>query len=41
MSGVATVEPSAGNQVHGVFRQVCDHDLSALDSAEADLAGPG
>lgn len=32
--GVATVEPFAGNQVHGVLWQVSDHDLAALDSAE-------
>jgi phage replication-related protein YjqB (UPF0714/DUF867 family) len=32
--GVATVEPFAGNQVHGVLWQLSDHDLAALDSAE-------
>lgn len=32
--GVATVEPFAGAQVHGVLWQVSDHDLTALDSAE-------
>jgi phage replication-related protein YjqB (UPF0714/DUF867 family) len=32
--GVATVEPFAGNQVHGVLWQVSDHDLASLDSAE-------
>lgn len=32
--GVATVEPFAGNQVHGVLWQVSDHDLAVLDSAE-------
>lgn len=32
--GVATVEPFAGNQVHGVLWQLSDHDLIALDSAE-------
>jgi len=32
--GVATVEPLAGNQVHGVLWQVSDHDLAALDCAE-------
>jgi phage replication-related protein YjqB (UPF0714/DUF867 family) len=32
--GVATVEPFAGNQVHGVLWQVSDHDLATLDSAE-------
>jgi phage replication-related protein YjqB (UPF0714/DUF867 family) len=32
--GVATVEPTAGNQVHGVLWQLSDHDLAALDSAE-------
>ncbi|MFW3113306.1 phage-related replication protein [Mycobacterium haemophilum DSM 44634] len=32
--GVATVEPFAGNQVHGVLWQVSDHDLAALDRAE-------
>ena len=32
--GVATVEPFAGNQVHGVLWQISDHDLAALDSAE-------
>ena len=32
--GVATVEPFAGNRVHGVLWQVSDDDLAALDSAE-------
>jgi phage replication-related protein YjqB (UPF0714/DUF867 family) len=32
--GVATVEPFAGNQVHGVIWQLSDHDLATLDSAE-------
>src|ERR1700722_12354834 len=32
--GVATVEPLAGAQVHGVLWQVSDHDLAILDSAE-------
>jgi len=32
--GVATIEPFAGNQVHGVLWQVSDHDLAILDSAE-------
>lgn len=32
--GVATVEPFAGNQVHGVLWQLSDHDLASLDSAE-------
>ena len=32
--GVATVDPFAGNQVHGVLWQVSDHDLATLDSAE-------
>ncbi|OBJ50687.1 poly-gamma-glutamate hydrolase family protein [Mycobacterium asiaticum] len=32
--GVATVEPSAGNEVHGVVWQLSDHDLTVLDSAE-------
>jgi phage replication-related protein YjqB (UPF0714/DUF867 family) len=32
--GVATVEPFAGNQVHGVLWQLSDHDLAILDSAE-------
>ena len=32
--GVATVEPFAGNQVHGVLWQVSDDDLATLDSAE-------
>lgn len=32
--GVATVEPFAGNQVHGVLWQVSDSDLATLDSAE-------
>jgi phage replication-related protein YjqB (UPF0714/DUF867 family) len=32
--GVATVEPFAGNRVHGVLWQLSDHDLAALDSAE-------
>ncbi|MGB8389940.1 poly-gamma-glutamate hydrolase family protein [Mycobacterium sp.] len=31
---VATVEPFAGTQVHGVLWQLSDHDLAALDSAE-------
>ena len=32
--GVATVEPFAGNDVHGVLWQLSDHDLATLDSAE-------
>ncbi|OBG76652.1 replication protein, partial [Mycobacterium sp. E3298] len=32
--GVATVEPCAGNQVHGVIWQISDGDLATLDSAE-------
>jgi phage replication-related protein YjqB (UPF0714/DUF867 family) len=32
--GVATVEPFAASQVHGVLWQVSDHDLATLDSAE-------
>jgi phage replication-related protein YjqB (UPF0714/DUF867 family) len=32
--GVATVEPLAGNEVHGVLWQLSDHDLAVLDSAE-------
>jgi phage replication-related protein YjqB (UPF0714/DUF867 family) len=32
--GVATVEPFAGNQVHGVLWQVSDHDLATLDRHE-------
>ena len=32
--GVATVEPFAGNQVHGVLWQVSDDDLATLDSVE-------
>ena len=32
--GVATVEPSAGTQVHGVLWRVSDDDLAALDLAE-------
>lgn len=32
--GVATVEPFAGGQVHGVLWELSDHDLTALDSAE-------
>jgi phage replication-related protein YjqB (UPF0714/DUF867 family) len=32
--GVATVEPFAGNQVHGVLWQLSDRDLTTLDSAE-------
>jgi phage replication-related protein YjqB (UPF0714/DUF867 family) len=32
--GVATVEPLAGAQVHGVLWQVSDDDLAILDSAE-------
>ena len=32
--GVATVEPFAGTQVHGVLWQLSDHDLAVLDSAE-------
>ena len=31
---MATVEPLAGGQVHGVLWQVSDHDLAILDSAE-------
>jgi phage replication-related protein YjqB (UPF0714/DUF867 family) len=32
--GVATVEPFAGNQVHGVLWLISDDDLAMLDSAE-------
>ncbi|OBK56543.1 poly-gamma-glutamate hydrolase family protein [Mycobacterium kubicae] len=32
--GVATVEPFAGSQVHGVLWQLSEHDLTKLDSAE-------
>ena len=32
--GVATVEPFAGNQVHGVLWQISSDDLAVLDSAE-------
>ncbi|MEE6179866.1 poly-gamma-glutamate hydrolase family protein [Mycobacterium sp. 050134] len=32
--GVATVEPFAGTQVHGVLWQISDGDLATLDSAE-------
>src|SRR6202167_4547731 len=32
--GVATVEPFAGNEVHGVLWQLSGHDLAVLDSAE-------
>lgn len=32
--GVATVEPFAGSQVHGVLWQLSDQDLTKLDSAE-------
>jgi phage replication-related protein YjqB (UPF0714/DUF867 family) len=32
--GVATVEPVAGSEVHGVLWQVSDDDLNILDSAE-------
>jgi len=32
--GVATVQPFAGNTVHGVLWRVDDHDLAMLDSAE-------
>lgn len=32
--GVATVEPFAGSQVHGVVWRLTDHDLATLDSAE-------
>jgi phage replication-related protein YjqB (UPF0714/DUF867 family) len=32
--GVATVEPFAGNEVHGVLWQVTSDDLATLDSAE-------
>ncbi len=32
--GVATIEPLAGGQVHGVLWQVSDDDLDILDSAE-------
>jgi phage replication-related protein YjqB (UPF0714/DUF867 family) len=32
--GVATVEPFAGNQVHGVLWQLSDHDLATLDRHE-------
>ena len=32
--GVATVEPFAGSEVHGVLWQVSDRDLATLDSAE-------
>lgn len=32
--GVATVEPFAGNKVHGVLWQLSERDLVRLDSAE-------
>jgi phage replication-related protein YjqB (UPF0714/DUF867 family) len=32
--GVATVEPFAGSEVHGVLWRLTDHDLAPLDSAE-------
>ena len=32
--GVATIEPFAGGEVHGVVWQVSDRDLATLDSAE-------
>lgn len=32
--GVATVEPLAGNRVHGVLWRISDGDLATLDSAE-------
>jgi phage replication-related protein YjqB (UPF0714/DUF867 family) len=32
--GVATIDPFAGTDVHGVLWQVPDHDLATLDSAE-------
>ena len=32
--GVATIEPFAGSEVHGVVWQVSDRDLATLDSAE-------
>jgi phage replication-related protein YjqB (UPF0714/DUF867 family) len=32
--GVATVEPFAGNEVHGVLWQISERDLATLDSAE-------
>ena len=32
--GVATIEPFAGSEVHGVLWRVSDPDLAALDSAE-------
>lgn len=32
--GVTTVEPLAGNQVHGVVWRISDGDLATLDSAE-------
>src|ERR1700756_1445479 len=32
--GVATVEPFAGNEVHGVLWLISDDDLAMLDSAE-------
>ncbi|WP_255503126.1 poly-gamma-glutamate hydrolase family protein [Mycolicibacterium sp. CR10] len=32
--GVATVEPFAGSEVHGVLWQLSDRDLATLDSAE-------
>ncbi|MGZ8801571.1 MAG: poly-gamma-glutamate hydrolase family protein [Mycobacterium sp.] len=32
--GVATVEPFAGSEVHGVVWHLSDHDLAMLDSAE-------
>ncbi len=32
--GVATVEPFAGNQVHGVLWHISDDDLATLDTAE-------
>lgn len=39
--GVATVEPLAGNQVHGVLWQISDGDLATLDSAEVCRCATG
>lgn len=39
--GVATVEPLAGNQVHGVVWRISDGDLATLDSAEGCRCATG
>src|ERR1044072_3761747 len=39
--GVATVEPFAGSEVHGVLWRLSDRDLATLDSAEGVPAPPG